>query len=226
MKWLFDLFLVFLENSSLRSACSPTQCFESLFFKVGGGPTPGRLSGHPRRSFRKASAHLCLKDAEEQHLRGRPEQQQGSEDSGTSGPLLLLSWGAGQSFFWTPSGDSGFLGWTNLRLVWTASATTRISKQRMLQPSSHHIAATLAMHPEGTQDVQTQDTGSGELRHTHQRTDFSEPRLLHLLTHRKVVNSLTWDMCFSLTNNSFWCSYYLFANFYITWFFLPLPQVT
>ena len=32
----------------------------------------------------------------------------------------------------------------------------------------------------------------------YQRNDFSEPRLLHLPIHRKVPNSLTWDIWFSL----------------------------
>ena len=35
----------------------------------------------------------------------------------------------------------------------------------------------------------------------YQRNDFSEPRLLHLLIHRKVLNSLTQDTWFSLINN-------------------------
>ena len=38
---------------------------------------------------------------------------------------------------------------------------------------------------------------------------FSEPRGLHLPKHRKVLNSLTWDIWFSLINNSLWCSDYL-----------------
>ena len=34
---------------------------------------------------------------------------------------------------------------------------------------------------------------------THQRKDFSEPRLLHLPIYRKALNSLTWDIWFSFT---------------------------
>ena len=40
-----------------------------------------------------------------------------------------------------------------------------------------------------------------------QRNDSSEPRLLHLPIHRKVLNSLTWDFWFSLINSNllmFW----------------------
>ena len=35
------------------------------------------------------------------------------------------------------------------------------------------------------------------------RKDFSEPRLLHLPTQIKALNSLTWDMWFSLINSNF-----------------------
>ena len=36
----------------------------------------------------------------------------------------------------------------------------------------------------------------------YQRNYFSEPRLLHLPIHRKALNSLTWDVWFSLINNN------------------------
>ena len=36
----------------------------------------------------------------------------------------------------------------------------------------------------------------------YQRTDFSEPRLLHLLIHRKAINSLTCAIWFSFINNN------------------------
>ena len=42
----------------------------------------------------------------------------------------------------------------------------------------------------------------------YQRSDFSEPRLLHLPIHWKVLNSLTWDIRFSLPG-IFCCSNYL-----------------
>ena len=37
----------------------------------------------------------------------------------------------------------------------------------------------------------------------YERNDFSEPKLLHLPIHRKVLNSLTWDVWFSLVNSNF-----------------------
>ena len=40
---------------------------------------------------------------------------------------------------------------------------------------------------------------------SYERNDFSEPRLLHPSIHRKVlINSLTWDIWFSLSNNNLW----------------------
>ena len=36
----------------------------------------------------------------------------------------------------------------------------------------------------------------------YQRNDFSEPRFLHLPMHRKVLNSLTWDIWFSSIYNN------------------------
>ena len=42
-----------------------------------------------------------------------------------------------------------------------------------------------------------------------ERNDFREPRFSHLPVHRKALNSLTWDIWFSLINNHLWCSDYL-----------------
>ena len=55
----------------------------------------------------------------------------------------------------------------------------------------------------------------------YQRNDFSEPKLLHPPKHRKVLNSLTWDIWFSFINNNlliFSTTYSLLQNSYITWF--------
>ena len=63
--------------------------------------------------------------------------------------------------------------------------------------------------PEEIQDVTIQDTGPRKLR-SYQRNEFSEPRLLHLPIHRKALNSLTWDIWFSLIITIIlWCSNYL-----------------
>ena len=37
---------------------------------------------------------------------------------------------------------------------------------------------------------------------SYERNDFTEPRLLYLPIHRKALNSLTWDVWFSLINNN------------------------
>ena len=60
----------------------------------------------------------------------------------------------------------------------------------------------------------------------YERDDFSEPRRLHLPIHRKVLNSLTWDIWFSLINNNllaFRLTYPLLQNFYITWLLSSPP---
>ena len=61
----------------------------------------------------------------------------------------------------------------------------------------------------------------------YQRNDFSEPRLLHLLVHRKALNFLAWDILFSSINSQFFdvlttCP--LLQHFYITWLLLPPPS--
>ena len=64
----------------------------------------------------------------------------------------------------------------------------------------------------------------------YQRNDFSEPRLLHLPIYRKV-NSLTWDVWFSLINRNllmFWLLALCCKNSYASWFlprlFRAVPQ--
>ena len=60
----------------------------------------------------------------------------------------------------------------------------------------------------------------------HERNDFNKPRLLHPPVHRKVPNSLTWDIWFSLIHKNTFdvqttCP--LFINFCITWLLPPTP---
>ena len=109
--------------------------------------------------------------------------------------------------------------------VWTKIVTCHFSKQRMLRPSNHQpLQWALMVHPEGIQDAEKQVAchqtlslcsypqrctlrgfrieknrilaldSSGE----YQRNNFNKPRLLHLPIHRKALNSLTWDVWFSL----------------------------
>ena len=95
-------------------------------------------------------------------------------------------------------------------VLWMKNIACHISKQRMLQPPSHHIIATLMVSPEGTQDGEpaakpsaTAATTTGHhegirmerrrilapgIWDAYERNDFSEPRLLHLPIHRKALN--------------------------------------
>ena len=62
---------------------------------------------------------------------------------------------------------------------------------------------TLGQHRMGKHRILAPDSWG-----TYLRNDFSEPRLLHLPIHRKVLNSLPWDVWFSLII-IFWYSDYL-----------------
>ena len=119
-------------------------------------------------------------------------------------------------------------------LLWMKNMACYISKHRILQPSSHHITSTPTVSIEGTQDNchTTLNNLAVNVAATHQqctlerlrmwkhrivapdssdayqRNDLSYLRLLHLPIHRKALNDLTWDICFSLTV-IFWSSKYL-----------------
>ena len=84
----------------------------------------------------------------------------------------------------------------------TKHATCHMSKQRMLQPLSHHITGAPGVSPGETQVEKTQDTGPRSWD-AHQRSDFSEPNSLASSLTRKVLNSLAWDVWYSLINNYF-----------------------
>ena len=60
---------------------------------------------------------------------------------------------------------------------------------------------------------------------SHQRNDFSEPKLLHFSIHRKVLNSLTWNIWVHLisSNLDVQTTCPLLQNFYIIWFFPFAP---
>ena len=118
-----------------------------------------------------------------------------------------------------------------------------ISKQRMLQPSSHHITAAQTVSPEGTQDgnrmpaikpsataapqrctlqglrMRKHRTVAPDSWGADQRNDFNEPRLLHLPIRRKALNSLTGDVWFSLINSNllmFWLPGVCWKNSYVS----------
>ena len=111
-----------------------------------------------------------------------------------------------------------------------------ISKQRMLHPSSHqwalrelrmeqdarHLAVSLCSHPPTVYPEEIQDEKHRILAPDRwgERNDFSQPWFLHLPIHRKALNSLTWDVWFSLvySNLLMFRPPGLFCkNFYISW---------
>ena len=96
--------------------------------------------------------------------------------------------------------------------------------KRMLQPSSHHITATLMVSPEVTQDgnrIPAFKSSDGrppppptlctlwkhrilapESWGAYQRNDFHEPRP-GIFPHREEINLLAWHVWFSLINSNF-----------------------
>ena len=102
-------------------------------------------------------------------------------------------------------------------LIWTVSpkGIQVVTECPWLQPCPR-------VHPQETQDEKAQDTGTRELR-----CIITEPRLLHLPIHRKVLNSLTWGIWFSLINSNLlmsWLPGLYCKNFYRFWL-LPSPPL-
>ena len=84
------------------------------------------------------------------------------------------------------------------------------------------LQLTPTVYREGIQDWEKQDTVPSELS-AHQKSDFIESRILHFSIVRNVLNSLTWDVCFSLINSNlsmFYPSGFCCQNSYI-FSFLP-----
>ena len=110
------------------------------------------------------------------------------------------------------------------RKAWCAAVHGATKSQTRL---SHWKTTTVS--PKGVQACETHRKLAQDMWGAYERKDFSEPRFLYLPTHRKALNSLTWDIWFSLIV-TFWCSHYLplFQNFYIvyiTWI-LPSPPLS
>ena len=136
--------------------------------------------------------------------------------------------------------------------LWMRNIACHISKQRMLQPSSHHIAASLMVEPWGHSRwkqvahhqavsccsqppppwctlwrlrMRTHRVLAPDSWGAYQRNDFHEPRLLHLSIHRKVLYPSTWDIWFSLINSNllmFLLPALCCKNSYISW----LPRLS
>ena len=78
----------------------------------------------------------------------------------------------------------------------TGSETTSDLAAAAAAAAAIRLQPPLMVQLEETQDEKTQDPGPRE-----PRNDFSEPKLLHLPIPRKVLNSLTGDICFSFINS-------------------------
>ena len=110
------------------------------------------------------------------------------------------------------------------RKAWCAAVHGATQSQTRL---SHWKTTTVS--PMGVQACETHRKLARDRWGAYETKDFSDPSFLYLPTHRKALNSLTWDIWFSLIV-TFWCSHYLplLQNFYInyiTWI-LPSPPLS
>ena len=96
-------------------------------------------------------------------------------------------------------------------------------KRTPVRYGRNQAAATCYWEPWGTRKVKTQTLAS-ESWDAYERNEFSEPKLLHLPIYRKALNSLTWDIWFSLIHkNTFDVQTTCPPESCITWV-LPLPS--
>ena len=80
-------------------------------------------------------------------------------------------------------------------------ALKEFKKERILPASCHQIAATTYSEPWGNSRCED-GIVAPDSWDAYQRNDFSELRLLHLPRCREVLNFLTWDIWFPLTNSN------------------------
>ena len=88
-----------------------------------------------------------------------------------------------------------------LQCEFVSSGGTHEEKEYLL-PGSHQTAATPYGEPRRKFRMWTHRVLAPDCWGACERSDFREPRLLHLLVHRKLLNSLTWDIWLSLINNN------------------------
>ena len=86
---------------------------------------------------------------------------------------------------------------------WWALRELRIEKDTHLLEVNccNHTHSAATVHPEEIRMRKRRILAPGSWG-AYQRIDFSEPRLLNLPIHRKALNSLTWDVWFSLINSN------------------------
>ena len=71
-----------------------------------------------------------------------------------------------------------------------------------LRSGSCQMAATSYGESQGNSGCEKHRILAQDSSDTHERKDLKEPKLLHLPIHKKVLNSLTWVIWFSLINNN------------------------
>ena len=75
-------------------------------------------------------------------------------------------------------------------------------EKQCLLTGSHWASGTLCCEHWAQENVERCKIIVSESWEGYERNDFSKPRLLHPPIHRKALNSLTWDIWFSLINNN------------------------
>ena len=109
--------------------------------------------------------------------------------------------------------------------AWMKNIACHVSKQSLPQPASHHIttarwwalgelrmeagclpfSSQLLQQPPVVDCEETYEKPrilAPDKRGIYQRNDFSGPRFFHLPIYRKALNSLPWNICFSLSNSN------------------------
>ena len=111
--------------------------------------------------------------------------------------------------------------WREKQAPMEKNVACHISKQRMLQPTSHHVTAPPQWEAFLKElKMRKHKIPAPDGWDACQRNDFSEPRLLHLPTHTIALNSLTSDTRFSLINSNSlksWLPGLCCKNSHISW---------
>ena len=113
---------------------------------------------------------------------------------------------------------------------WLASSCMSSWALRTLRKENTSLLTAIRLQPFPTPEDEPQGSSGCKNHRTlalvrwgaYEGNDFSEPRPMHLPIHRKALNSLTWDIWFSLINNTLDVQTIclLLQNFCITWLLL------
>ena len=81
-------------------------------------------------------------------------------------------------------------------------ALKALEGEEYLRFGSHQVVATSYGELKGAQDMKKHRILAPDSWGACERNGFSEPRLVHLPIHRHVLNSLAWDVWFSLSHKN------------------------